>query len=256
MAAPVTEKTTWTPALVAARIQHTLIRTDATREDVLRHCRECLEHGFDAAMVAGDWVDLARSTGVKVASAVDFPVASMTTLGRVAEVWALADAGAAEIDVGCKIGWLRSGRDEDFLADLDAVVRAAAPAAIKVMLELPLLTPAERERAVDLAVEAGVAYVKNASSGAVGRATPGEIRFLRDRVPSSVGVKASGGIDSFEAAVALLDAGADVLGSSAGVLIVGSSGTPSLGSCSSSDSERRIGSSASAAGSTRTATSA
>jgi deoxyribose-phosphate aldolase len=211
----------WTPALVAARIQHTLIRTDATREDVLRHCRECHEYGFEAAMVAGDWLELARSTGVKVVSAVDFPVAAMSTLGRVAEVWALADAGAEEIDVGCKIGWLRSGRDDDFLADLDAVVRAAAPARIKVMLELPLLTPAERARAVDLAVEAGVAYVKNASSGAVGRATPAEIRFLRDRVPPDVGVKASGGIDSFETALTLLAAGADLLGSSAGVLIVG-----------------------------------
>lgn len=238
MAALVSEKTTWSPALVAARIQHTLIRTDATRDDVLRHCRECLEYGFDAAMVAGDWVDLARSTGVKVASAVDFPVASMSTVGRVAEVWALSDAGAEEIDVGCKIGWLRSGRDDDFLADLEAVVRAAAPAAIKVMLELPLLTAAERARAVDLAVEAGVAYVKNASSGAVGRATPAEIRFLRDRVPRSVRVKASGGIDSFEVAVALLDAGADLLGSSAGALIVASSGTPSLGSCSPSGSIR------------------
>lgn len=232
------EKTTRTPALVAGRIQHTLIRTDATRDDVLRHCRECLEYGFDAAMVAGDWVDLARSTGVKVASAVDFPVASMSTIGRVAEVRALADAGAEEIDVGCKIGWLRSGRDDDFLADLEAVVRAAAPAAIKVMLELPLLTTAERMRAVGLAVEAGVAYVKNASSGAVGRAMPAEIRFLRNRVPPSVGVKASGGIDSFEAAVALLEAGADLLGSSAGVLIVGSSGTPSLGACSASGSIR------------------
>jgi deoxyribose-phosphate aldolase len=216
----VTEEVAWTPALVAARIQHTLIRTDATREDVLRHCRECAEYGFDAAMVAGDWIELARSTGVKVASALDFPVASMSTLGRVAEAWGLADAGAEEIDVGCKIGWLRSGRDDDFLADLEAVVRAAAPARIKVMLELPLLAVAERERAVELAVEAGVAYVKNASSGAVGRATPAEIRFLRERVPASVGVKASGGIDSYATAVALLDAGADLLGSSAGIALM------------------------------------
>ena len=209
----------WTPALVAARIQHTLIRTDATRADVVRHCRECLEYGFDAAMVSGDWVELARSQGVKVASALDFPVASMSTLGRVAEAWALADAGAEEIDVGCKIGWLRSGRDADFRDDLAAVVRAAAPARVKVMLELPLLDEEERERAVALAVDAGVAYVKNASSGAVGRATPDDIHFLRERVPPNVGVKASGGIDTLECAVALLDAGADLLGSSAGVAI-------------------------------------
>lgn len=217
--------TAWTPALVASRIQHTLIRTDATEADVVRHCRECLEYGFDAAMVAGDWVDVARAQGVKVATALDFPIASMSTLGRVAEAWALGDAGAVEIDVGCKIGWLRSGRDLEFRDDLAAVVQAAAPARVKVMLELPLLDEQERERAVALAVEAGVAYVKNASSGAVGRATPDDVRFLRERVPPSVGVKASGGIDTFDGAVALLDAGADLLGSSAGVAIAGRKGS-------------------------------
>lgn len=217
------ERTVWTPVLVARRIQHTLISTDATDTDVVRHCRECLEYGFDAAMVAGDRLLLARSelegSTVKLASAIDFPVASMTTAGRIAEARALVAAGADEIDVGCKIGRLRSGADQEFRDDLAAVVHAAAPARVKVMLELPLLTRDERERAVDLAVDAGVAYVKNASSGAVGRATPAQIRFLRERAPEHVGVKASGGIDSYEHAVALLDAGAALLGSSAGVAI-------------------------------------
>jgi deoxyribose-phosphate aldolase len=208
---------------VAARIQHTLIRTDATHDDVVRHCRECLDHGFDAAMVAGDWVPLARRLGVKVASALDFPIASMTTAGRVAEARALMEAGASEIDVGCKIGWLLSGRADEFRADLAAVVHAAAPARVKVMLELPLLDAYHQEQAVALAVAAGVAYVKNASSGAVGRATPAQIRFLREHVPANVGVKASGGIDTYERAVALLEAGADLLGSSSGVAIVSES---------------------------------
>ena len=208
---------------LASRIQHTLIRTDATRADVVRHCRECVEYGFDAAMVSGDWLPLARTFGIKVVSALDFPVAMMTTAGRVAEARALVEAGAAEIDVGCKIGWLRSGRADEFHADLAAVVKAAAPAKVKGMLELPLLDPYEREQAIQLAVGAGVAYVKNASSGAVGRATPQQIRFLRLHVPAQVGVKASGGIDSYETAVALLDAGADLLGSSSGVAIVSGS---------------------------------
>jgi deoxyribose-phosphate aldolase len=217
------EPIAWSPALVAGRLQHTLIRTDAAHDDVVRHCRECLEYGFDAAMVAGDWLPVVRrelaGSEIKVASALDFPVAAMTTAGRVAEARALVAAGADEIDVGCKIGWLRSGRDGDFRDDLAEVVRAAAPARVKVMLELPLLAADERGRAVALAVEAGVAFVKNASSGAVGRATPAQIRFLRERVPDSVGVKASGGIDSYELAVALLAAGADLLGTSAGVAI-------------------------------------
>jgi deoxyribose-phosphate aldolase len=204
---------------VASRIQHTLIRTDATHDDVVRHCREVLEHGFDAAMVAGDWVPAAVRTGVKVVSALDFPVASMTTAGRVAEARALVCAGAQEVDVGCKIGWLRSGDDVGFRDDLATLVRAVAPVPVKVMLELPMLSPVERERAVELAVDAGVAYVKNASSGALGPATPAQIRFLRDRVPEGVGVKASGGIADLETAEALLEAGADLLGTSHGVAI-------------------------------------
>lgn len=224
MATVETDRFIWTPMLLAARIQHTLIRTDATRDEVVRHCRECLEYGFDAAMVGGDWLPLVRrelaASPVKVASALDFPIAVMTTAERLAEARALVEAGADEIDVGCKIGWLKSGRHRAFLDDLAAVVGAAAPARVKVMLELPLLDPSERERAVALAVEAGVAFVKNASSGAVGRATPGQIRFLRTRVPADVGVKASGGIDTHDRAVALLDAGADLLGSSRGAAII------------------------------------
>lgn len=214
----------WTPAEVARRIQHTLIRIDATRDEVERHCRECLEYGFDAAMVAGNWLSVARGiiagSAVKLASAVDFPTGAMSTRGKVAEARELVELGAVELDVAANIGWLRSGLEADFRDDLAAVVEAARPAAVKVMLELPLLTPTQRDRAVDLAVDAGVAYVKNASSSAIEVATPTSIRYLRDRAPARVGIKASGGIKAFAQAAALLDAGADLLGSSAGVAIV------------------------------------
>lgn len=214
----------WTPQRVAARIQHTLIATGTTRDELVRHCEECLEHGFDAAMVAGCWLPVAREvlagSAVKLASAVDFPVNQMTTTGKAAEARALVDAGAMELDMLVNIGWLRSGMEGPFRDDIAAVVEAARPAGVKVMLELPLLTPAERERAVALAVDAGVRWVKNASAGAVGIASPEEMRFLRARVPAGVGVKASGGIKTWAGAVSLLDAGADLLGSSAGVAII------------------------------------
>jgi deoxyribose-phosphate aldolase len=214
----------WSPADLAARIQHTLIRIDATQDEVEQHCRECLEYGFDAAMVAGNWLPVARrviaGSAVKLASAIDFPTGAMTTAGKMAEARELVALGAVELDVAANIGWLRSGLEAKFRDDLAAVVQAAHPATVKVMLELPLLTPAQRDRAVDLAVEAGVAYVKNASSSAVEVATPESIRYLRSRAPSRVGVKASGGIKAFDQAVGLLDAGADLLGSSAGVAIV------------------------------------
>jgi len=214
----------WTPDELARRIQHTLIRIGATRDDVERHCRECVEYGFDAAMVAGNWLAVASraldGSGIKLASAIDFPTGEMTTEGKVAEARSLVALGAVELDVAANIGWLRSGMEREFRDDLAAVVDAARPAAVKVMLELPLLTSAQRDRAVDLAVDAGVAWLKNASSSAVEVANPASIRYLRSRAPANVRVKASGGIKSYDQAVALLEAGADLVGSSAGVAIV------------------------------------
>ena len=219
-----TSKTDWTPTSVAARIQHTLIATGTTRDQLVSHCRECLEYGFDAAMIAGNWLPEARKvlvgSRVKLAAAIDFPLNQMTTAGKAAEARALVEAGAHEIDMLVNIGWLRSGMEHEFRDDIAAVVQAARPAAIKVMLELPMLTAEQRERAVALSVEAGVAWVKNASSGAVETATPAAMRFLRARVPAAVGVKASGGIKSWDQVISLLDAGAGLCGSSAGVAIV------------------------------------
>lgn len=214
----------WSAATLAARIQHTLLRPDATRVDVVRHCEECLEFGFDAAMIAGNWLEVGRAvlagSGVKLASAIDFPLGIMTTAGKAAEARSLVAAGAVELDIMVNVGWLRSNLDEAFRDDIATVVEAARPAAVKVMLELPLLSPGERDRAVDLAIGAGSAWVKNASSSAVGVATPEEIHYLRRRAPQSVRVKASGGIKTWDHAVALLEAGADLVGSSAGIAIV------------------------------------
>ena len=224
MATVEADRLVWTPALLAARIQHTLIRTDATHDEVVRHCRECLEYGFDAAMVGGDWLPLVRrelaGSPVKVASALDFPVALMTTAGRVEEARALVEAGADEIDVGCKIGWLKSGSDRAFLEDLEAVVRAARPARVKLMLELPLLEPGERERAVALAVR-GRRRLREERELRRGRprdSRPDPLPALP--VPAEIGVKASGGIDTHDGAIALLDAGADLLGSSRGAAVL------------------------------------
>lgn len=205
-------------------IQHTLIGAAVTEDQLLAHLEECLSYGFGAAMVQGSWVSLAKDrlvgTGVTLASALDFPeVGTMTSAGKAAEAAELVRLGAEEIDIGVQIGWLKSGNTQGFFDDIRGVVDAAG-VPIKVMLELPLLNAREREIAVELSVQAGVSYVKNASSGAVEIASPESIRFLRERVPSGVGVKASGGIKSAVQVSALLDAGADVVGTSAGVAIL------------------------------------
>ncbi len=209
---------------LAPFIQHTLIAPGVSRSQLERHLSECVDNGFDAAMIGACWLGEARAllsgTGVKVATAMDFPYGCMTTAGRVAEMRAIVDAGADEVDIGIQIGWLRSGEHARFADDLGAVLQASQGLPVKAMLELPLLSPEERLVAVDACVDAGVAYLKNASSGAVGRATPEDIRWLRAHAPENVLVKASGGIASREQAVALLDAGASLLGTSAGVAIV------------------------------------
>ena len=213
---------------LAGRIQHTLIRPGVRYEELERHCHECLEYGFQAAMIPANWVPEAKQllagSIVRVASAVDFPNGSMTTAGRVAEARAVIEAGADEIDIGVPLGWFLAGRVDRFRDDLAAVVRAAAPAPVKVMLELPLVPRERWDALVDAAVAAGVRYVKNASSGAVGVATPEEIAYLRARVPPTVGVKASGGIRTADQVRALLAAGADLVGTSSGIAIVSGAG--------------------------------
>lgn len=209
---------------LAAYIQHTKIAVGTTREQMLTHLQECLDHGFDAAMVAGSWVPLAAEvlagTDITVASALDFPtVGVMTSAGKAAEAAELVRLGARELDIGVQVGWLKSGDHDAFREDIAGVVRAAG-VPVKVMLELPLLTDAEKEAAVELACEAGAAYLKNASSGAIETANPQSIRYLVERAPEGVLVKASGGITNRSQVVALLQAGAAKVGTSAGIAIV------------------------------------
>lgn len=212
------------PSELAPYIQHTLIEVGITRDRMVAHVEEAIAYSFNAAMVPGSWVPLAAEilagTGIPVASALDFPtVGVMTSAGKAAEAAELVRLGAAQIDIGVQIGWLKSGMFDAFREDIAGVVRASG-VPIKVMLELPLLTEQEKEAAVQLSVEAGVAYLKNASSGQIETANVESIRYLVDRAPAGVKVKASGSIKSFVQARELLAAGAALVGTSAGVAIV------------------------------------
>jgi deoxyribose-phosphate aldolase len=212
------------PSELAPFIQHTLIEVGVTRDRMVAHVEEAVAFSFNAAMVPGSWVPLAADilagTGIEVASALDFPtVGVMTSAGKAAEAAELVRLGATQIDIGVQIGWLKSGMFDEFREDVAGVVRASG-VPIKVMLELPLLTAQEKEAAVDLSVEAGVAYLKNASSGQIETANVDSIRYLVDRAPAGVKVKASGSIKSVTQARELLAAGAVLLGTSAGVAIV------------------------------------
>ena len=205
---------------LGATIQHTLIREGVTAAMVVEHCGQAREWSLNAVMVPSIWIGLCREelagTSVRVASAVDFPWGAMSQPGRLAELEYIVDQGADEVDVAPPTGVLLSGDRARYHRELSEFVDNAGEVAVKVMLELPLLGDDDRRFAVEAAVASGARHVKNASSGSFGPARPDDIRFLRSRVPSHVGVKASGGIKSVPQALKLLEAGADLLGSSAG----------------------------------------
>ena len=209
---------------IAARIQHTLISNVLTTTLWEQHLAESLKYRFHAAMIPPAWVrKTARAlqgSGIRVASFIDFPYGTMTSAGKAREAAELAEEGAQEIDLMPNVGLLLSGLEKEYFDDIRGVVEAAGKIPVKIMLELPLLNPQQRERAVALSVEAGIAYLKNASGGQVGVATAEDIRFLRRLAPPNVRVKASGGIKTARQVRELLEAGADLVGTSSGVRIM------------------------------------
>jgi deoxyribose-phosphate aldolase len=214
---------TMSPAEVAARIQHTNLRPDATRADVERLLSECVEHGFQGAMVNPVWLPLAVKTlegsGVAVCTALDFPIGGETTATVVRATAEARRAGAEEIDVMTKVGWLKSEMDVAYRQHLAAVVKAADGVPVKAMVESAMLTRHELALAVELCADAGVAYLKSSSGFDGGTATPDLVTELVRLAAGRLKVKAAGGIRTLEDAASLLEAGADLLGSSTSVAI-------------------------------------
>jgi len=175
-------------------------------------------------MIPPAWVkrtaEVLHGTGIRVASFIDFPYGTMTSAGKAFETEQLVENGADEVDLMPNVGFLLSGMEREYADDISGVVRVAGKVPVKIMLELPLLNAQQKERAVALSVSAGVAYLKNASGGAVGVATPEEIAFLRRLAPPHVRVKASGGIKTAQQVRDLVQAGADLVGTSAGPQIM------------------------------------
>ena len=211
-------------ASLASRIQHTLISNVLTEKLWEDHVAECRRYKFNAAMIPPAWVrrtaDALRGTGIVTASFIDFPYGTMTSAGKAREAAELASNGAQEIDLMPNVGFLLSGMEGEYFEDIRGVVHASGNLPVKIMLELPLLNAEQQERAVKLSIEAGAAYLKNASGGQVGIATPDQIRYLRSLAPPKVRIKASGGIKTALQVQDLLEAGADLLGTSSGVHIM------------------------------------
>jgi deoxyribose-phosphate aldolase len=231
-------------ATLAAVFDHTLLKPEATRAQVLRICHEAAEHRFACAMVNPTWVGIAAETlagtGVPVGVVVGFPLGASLSASKCDETKRVLKLGALEVDMVLNIGLLKSGTKEDFEAvkqDIRGVVELAhgAGAIVKVILETCLLTFEEKLRAADLALAAGADFLKTSTGFSTGGATTDDIALLRGAAGSRAGVKASGGIRSLADAKAMLHAGATRIGASASVKIVAElggrapAGVPSAG---------------------------
>jgi deoxyribose-phosphate aldolase len=210
---------------MASRIHNTLVAPEATLSDIRAFCEEARRHKFGAVVIQGCWIsevkELMKGSRVKVSVGVGFPMGGVTTEAKLAEVRETARLGADMFDYMPNIGFLRSGMDDRFRDEIAKIVKGAGGRQVRVMLELSILDQAQKVRAAKLSEEAGVAGVKNSSGwGRGGPATVEDIRLLRSSVSKKVHVKASGGIRDLDNSLRLIGAGADYLGTRAGVAIL------------------------------------
>ena len=215
------------PQNLARYIQYTNVRPEATRDEIIAHAERTQEFGFNAAMIAMCWVPMVRGilrgTGIKVATCIGLGLGHESLHAKAALIRECLALGADEVDYGPNMGFFLSGMYAEFQEEARCVVSAAAGIPVKAMLELGYIKDdAQKRMAARMLDEAGVPWVKNSSGWGPGSeaASPENIRLLRESVSKKCRVKASGKINTYEKALALLEAGAELLGSSSGPQII------------------------------------
>jgi deoxyribose-phosphate aldolase len=220
------EKLTRIDPNIAALIDHTILKPEATRNDVVKICREAREYRFASVCVNPYWVPLVKAelsgSPVKVCTVVGFPLGATSTEAKVAETAAALRAGAQEIDMVINVGALRSGDTDAVKGDIQAVVRVSheAGAIVKVILETALLDDTQKTVASKICKAAGADFVKTSTGFSTSGATTHDIALMRAAVGPNLGVKASGGIRTLQDVQAMTAAGATRIGASASVKIV------------------------------------
>jgi deoxyribose-phosphate aldolase len=211
---------------LAAVFDHTLLKPEATRDQVVKLCEEAASFHFACAMVNPAWVSLAHSvmvgSGVPVGVVVGFPLGANLATTKREEALALIKLGARELDMVMNLGLLKSGMNALVEQDIRGVVEVAheAGAVLKVILETCLLSVEEKLRASELALAAGADFLKTSTGFSTSGATAADVAILRGVAGNRCGVKASGGIRTLSDARAMLEAGASRIGASAGVAIL------------------------------------
>ncbi|WP_223593050.1 deoxyribose-phosphate aldolase [Neobacillus bataviensis] len=210
---------------IVKMIDHTLLKADATKEEIKILAEEAKEYSFASVCVNPTWVStaakiLADKPEVKVCTVIGFPLGASTPETKAFETINAIENGADEIDMVINIAALKDKQDDLVEKDIRAVVEAAnGKALVKVIIETCLLTNEEKIRACEISVKAGADFVKTSTGFSTGGATVEDIRLMRETVGPEIGVKASGGVRSREDALAMVEAGATRIGASSGVSI-------------------------------------
>lgn len=209
---------------LAGMIDHTLLKPEATRDDVVKLCEEARQYSFASVCVNPGFVslsaDLLKGSPVKVCTVVGFPLGATTSVTKAMETRDAIANGATEIDMVINVGALKTGDYELVKKDIQSVVSASGGNIVKVIIEAALLSDDEKVMACKLAKEAGADFVKTSTGFGPGGAKASDIALMRKTVGNYMGVKASGGIRDFKAAKEMVDAGATRVGASASVSIV------------------------------------
>ena len=214
------------PRDIARRIDHTLLKPEATREQIEALCREAREHGFATVCVNPTWVSLCagllRGSETAVCTVVGFPLGATLAEVKAYEAARVVEQGACEVDMVMNVGALKSRDYRLGERDIAAVVESSrgGGALVKVIIEAALLTDDEKVKACVIARAAGADFVKTSTGFGPGGATAADVALMRRVVGPEMGVKAAGGVRDLKSAQAMLEAGADRIGASVGVKIV------------------------------------
>lgn len=210
---------------IAEKIDHTLLKPEATEKDIVKLCHEAVKYGFASVCVNPTYLctaaRLLHGTNVAPSTVVGFPLGASLTEIKIQEILAAKAHGAWEVDVVLDIGRAKSGDWKIVERDIDLMVQTAQSCGlkIKVIIEASLLDLSEKKKAAEIVKESGADYIKT-STGFFGGATVEDVRNLKDWVGPNVKVKASGGIKTKEFALELIEAGAERLGTSSGIVLV------------------------------------
>ena len=212
------------PKDIAQYIDHTALTAEKTEQDILQLCEEAKQHHFWSVCINSAYIPLAKKalagSDVKICTVVGFPLGTSFSSVKAFEAAEAIKAGAEEVDMVINVGLIKSGKWDAVRDDIHEVLKACGSKTLKVILETCLLTKEEIVHACEICKGLNVSFVKTSTGFNKGGATVEDIRLMRETVGKDIGVKASGGVRDTAGAMAMLEAGANRIGASAGIAII------------------------------------